>query len=137
MEETLVQTDMLSTTQKNIEDYFNTHDLQYVAEDAVFINMATGEETHGREAVGQLLHHIYHVAFDAHAEVKNKIINTDKALLEAVFTGQHIGDLAGIAPTHKEVRVPLCVSYDLENGLIKKARIYMMVNVMMDQLTGK
>ena len=134
MEETLVQTDLLSIAQKNMEAYFETHDPKYVAEDAVFINQATGEETHGREAVAQLLHQIYHVAFDAHAEVKNKMISSGKAMVEFTFVGKHIGEFAGIAPTQKSVRVPLCVTYSLENGLIREARIYMMVNVLIDQL---
>lgn len=118
-----------------MEAYFETHDPKYVAEDGVFINQATGEETHGREAVGQLLHYIYHVAFDAHAEVSNKMISADKAIVEFLFAGRHIGEFAGIAPTQKDVRVPVCVTYSLENGFIKEARIYMMVNVLIDQLT--
>lgn len=124
----------LSTTRENMEAYIKTHDVQYVAENAVFINLATGERTEGREAIGQMLHHVYHVAFDAKAEVINYIITEDKALLEANFKGIHIGEFAGFQPTHKKVNVPLCVSYDLENGLIKEARIYMLVNVLIDQI---
>jgi predicted ester cyclase len=137
MEETMIQPDLLSTTKKNLEAYFETHDAKYVAEDGVFINLATGERTEGREAVGQLLHHIYHVAFDAHAEVSNKMISTDRAMVEGVIVGKHIGEFAGIAPTQKNIRVPLCVTYNMKDGLISEARIYMMVNVLIDQLTGK
>lgn len=136
MSQNVMEKKTLSTTRENMEAYFKTHDVQYVAENAVFINLATGERTEGREAIGQMLHHIYHVAFDAKAEVKNYIITEDKALMEANFKGNHIGEFAGIQPTHKQVNVPLCVTYDLEDGLIKEARIYMQVNVMFDQLKG-
>lgn len=136
MAETLMEKETASNTQVNMEAYIKTHDVQYVAEDAVFINLATGEETIGREAIGGMLHFIYHVAFDAKAEIKNQVITETKALVEANFKGRHIGEFAGIAPTNKEVNVPLCVSYDLEGGLIKTARIYMLVNVMMQQLQG-
>ncbi len=136
MNETLMEKEATSKTQSNMEAYFKTHDVQYVAKDAVFINLATGEETKGREAIGEMLHYIYHVAFDAKAEIKNQLITDTKALMEANFKGRHIGEFAGIAATHREVNVPICISYDLEEGLVKTARIYMLVNVMMQQLQG-
>jgi steroid delta-isomerase-like uncharacterized protein len=125
-----------SATQKNLEAYFKTHDVQYVAEDGVFISMNTGEKTIGREAVRQMLHYIYHVAFDARAEIKNMIITENKAVLEADFIGKHIGEFAGMQPTNKEVNVPLCIVYDLEDGLIKQGRVYFVMDVMMKQLTN-
>ena len=122
---------------KLIEKYFESHDTKYLAEDTVFINMNSGELTVGREAVGKMLHYIYHLAFDAHAEITNTIVTDDKAVLEANFVGKHIGEFAGVPATGKNVKVPLCVSYDLdENGLIKVARIYMLESVMMQQLTN-
>jgi predicted ester cyclase len=134
MEEAILERQDISLAKKNVEAYFNTHDVQYVTEDAVFISMNTGEETRGREAVGQMLHYIYHVAFDAKAEITNKVITEKKAVLEFNFVGKHIGEFAGMQPTNKEVNVPTCVSYDLENGLIKKGRVYMLVDVLMKQL---
>ena len=116
--------------------YFESHDVNYVAEDAVFIDMGTGEKTRGREAIRAMLHYIYHVAFDAKAVIKNTIVTKEHALLEADFVGKHIGELAGLPATNKQVSVPLCVSYDLENGLIKTARIYMLGDVMTKQLSS-
>jgi predicted ester cyclase len=135
MEEMILEKEEISLAKKNVEAYFNTHDVQYVTEDAVFTSMNTGEETHGREAIGQMLHYIYHVAFDAKAEITNKVITEKKAVLEFNFKGKHIGEFAGMQPTNKEVNVPVCVSYDLENGLIKEGRVYMLVDVMMKQLS--
>ena len=135
MEEMILEK-RVSNSQKNMEAYFATHDIQYVAEDAVFIDMSSGDRTVGREVVGQMLHYIYHVAFDAKAVVKNTVITEDHAILEADFVGKHIGELAGIPATNKQVNVPLCVSYDLENGLIKTARIYMLGDVLMKQLSN-
>ncbi len=122
------------TTLKNMEAYFKTHDVQYVAEEAVFINLGTGERTQGRKAIGEMLHYIYHVAFDAKAEVTHSLITEEKAVLEGFFVGKHINEFAGIPASQKKVRVPLCVSYDLENSIIKEARIYMLGDVMMKQL---
>ena len=124
----------LTTTQQNMLAYFETHDVKYVAEDAVFRNLSTGEVYTGRAEIGGMLHFIYHVAFDARAEMINNIITEDKAVVEGYFKGRHIGDIAGFKSTNKEVDVPLCVTYDLKDGLIKEARIYMLTSVMMEQL---
>lgn len=124
----------LAIAQKNMIAYFETHDVKYVAEDAVFRNLSTGEVYTGRAEIGGMLHFIYHVAFDAKAEMVNHIITEDKAVVEGFFKGRHIGEIGGYKATEKEVDVPLCVSYDLKNGLIQEARIYMLTDVMMKQL---
>jgi predicted ester cyclase len=136
MEEAIMEKKSISTTHQNIESFFKTHDVKYVAEDAVFKNMGTGEETKGRDAIAGMLHYMYHIAFDAKAEIINTVITEDKAVLEASFKGKHVGEFASLAATNKEVDVPLCVSYDLENGLIKYARIYMLGDVLLRQLQG-
>jgi hypothetical protein len=133
MEETL-QKEALTTTQENVLDYFKTHDLKYVAEDAVFRNLSTGQVYTGREEIGGMLHYMYHVAFEAKGEVVNAVITENKAVVEAYFKGRHIGEIAGLKPTNKEVDIPFCVSYDLRDGLIKEARIYFLGEVMLNQV---
>ncbi len=134
MSETIQQHETSSKTMSNMESYIKTHDVQFVAEDAVFINMSTGDKTKGREAIGNMLHYIYHIAFDAKAEIKSKSITESKAVVEASFKGKHTGEFAGHQPTNKEVDVPLCITYDLKDGLITEARIYMLTDVLMQQL---
>jgi predicted ester cyclase len=126
----------LKLAQKNMRDYLRLHDARYVAEDAVFINKATGECIEGREAIGQMLQYFYHIAFDAHAEYTHVLVLEDQALSEGLFIGKHIGEFAGIPATGKIVSVPLCVTYTMEKGLIKEARIYMMTDALMKQLQG-
>jgi predicted ester cyclase len=134
MDEVLLEKEV-STMQKKMEDYFKTHDVKYVAEDAVFTHMNTGERYEGREAISQMLHYVYHVAFDAHAQTRSMVVTEDKAAIEGNFIGKHIGEFAGVQPTGKDVNVPLCVTYELKNGFIQEARIYMLVDVIMKQLT--
>ncbi len=123
---------------ENVEAFIKTHDVIYVAENAVFKNMSTGEEIIGRNAIAVLLNYLYHVAFEAKAIVNNIVITKDHALLEATFSGKHIGEFAGIAATGNQVNVPLCVTYDLnEDGLIQYGRIYMLTDVMMHQLKNE
>ena len=133
MEETL-QKEALTTTRENILDYFKTHDPKYIAEDAVYKNLSTGEVYTGREEIAGMLHFIYHVAFDAKAETINTVITEDKAVVEGYFKGRHIGEIAGLKVTNKEVDIPLCVSYDLKDGLITEARIYFLTEVMLKQV---
>ncbi len=111
-------------------------DLSMMADDVVFTTMATGEEHHGRQAVRAMLHHMYHVAFDAHAELRTLVCEEDHAVLEALFVGRHAAAFAGVPATGREVRVPLCVVYDLAHGRIRRARVYLEVPVLLRQLTA-
>lgn len=134
MEDLVMQQTGMSVTERNMLDYFKTHDVKYVTEDAVFKDMSMGNQYSGRAEIGALLHYLYHVAFDAFGDVQNYMIDEEHAMVEGYFTGRHIGEFAGIPATNREVKVPLCVTYTLQEGLIKEARIYMAANVLMAQL---
>ena len=134
MEETMLKSETLSLTQQNMLAYFQTHDVKYVAEDAVFRNLNTGETYTGRAEIGGMLHFFYHVLFDAKAEMDNYLITEDKAMVEGRIVGKHIGEMNGIPPTGKEVNFPICVTYRLKDGLIKAANIYSANDVLMQQL---
>lgn len=109
-------------------------DLSMMADDVVFTTMSSGQEHHGREAVRATLRHIYRVAFDAHAEARTIVCETDHGVLEGLFVGRHIGEFAGIPPTGREVRVPLCVVYDVTNAGIRRGRVYFEMPVLLAQL---
>lgn len=123
-------------TREVVTKYVNSKhsDVSMMAEDVVFTDMATGEEYRGREGVSAMLNYVYHVAFDADAETRNTIFADGKAVLEADFVGKHVGEFAGIPATHKAVRVPLCVVYDVEAGEIKRGRIYFETPALLRQL---
>jgi steroid delta-isomerase-like uncharacterized protein len=109
-------------------------DLSMMAEDVVFTHMATGDEHRGAEGVRKMLDYMYRQAFDATAEFRSRICTDNQAVVEGEFVGKHIGEFAGIPPTGRSVRVPLCVVYDLEADRIKRARVYMEMPVLMRQL---
>jgi len=134
MEEMTLQQEGLSLAQRNMLDYFNTLDVKYVAEDAVYKNLNTGEVYTGRAEIAGMLHYIYRVAFDAHAAFENFIITDDKAVAEGYFRGRHTGQFLGIDAINGEVNVPLCVTYNLKDGLIREAHIFMAADVMRQQL---
>ena len=123
-------------TRKAVEQYVNSQhtDLSMMAPDVVFTNMATGEEARGVDGLKGMLNFVYHLAFDAKAETKNIIVSDGRAVYEADFVGKHIGEFAGVKPTGKMVRVPLCVVYDLENDKIKRGRVYWEVPAFLKQV---
>lgn len=116
--------------------YFDSEhsDVSMMADDVVFTIMATGQEHRGREGVMGMLTYFYHIAFDAMATTENTIFGDGKALIEGDFVGKHIGEFAGIPATNKEVRVPICVVYDLVNDKISRGRVYFEMPVLMQQL---
>jgi steroid delta-isomerase-like uncharacterized protein len=124
------------STRKVIRKYWDSEhaDVSMMADDVVFTVMASGQEAHGSEGVLGLLDYFYHVAFDATAENTIEIIENGKAVWDGYFVGKHIGEFAGVPATGKEVRVPLCVVYELDDEQIKQARIYFEMPVLMQQL---
>ncbi len=126
----------VESTRETMMRYFDSEhgDTSMLAEDVEFTLMDTGQQVVGPEAVLQMLNYFYHVAFEATAEPNNLIVADGQAVLEAYFTGRHIGEFAGIPATGRDVRVPLCVTYQLENDRIKRARIYMASGAMLEQL---
>jgi steroid delta-isomerase-like uncharacterized protein len=123
-------------TRDAVERYLNSahQDLSMMSKDVVFTNMATGDEHRGVEGVRRMLDYVYHQAFDASAETRHRIYAEDHAVLEGYLVGKHIGAFAGVQATGRQVRVPLCVVYDLEDGQITRGRVYLEVPVMMRQL---
>lgn len=113
-------------TQEVIERYAASEhgDVGMMAPDVVFRIMATGDEHRTPEGVKAMLDYFYHVAFEATAETKNLVVGEGIAALEADFVGRHIGEFAGVAPTGKEVRVPLAVIYDIRDDKIVEGRVY-------------
>ena len=126
----------VETTKAVVSKYLDSdhNDLSMMADDVVFTNMATGDETHGPDNLKEMLNYIYHVAFDAKAESKSRIFSDSNAIFEADFVGKHIGEFAGVPATNKDVRVPICVVYDLEADKIKQARVYFEMPVFFSQV---
>lgn len=125
----------LEKTREVVTAYLRNHgDPSLLAENAVFTDMNTGEEYRGRDAIARSLEYFYHQAFEARPEVHSTAIDDGHAVAEGEFIGRHIGDFAGIPATGREVRVPICVAYDVEGDTITRARIYLLANVLMQQL---
>ena len=111
-------------------------DVSSMADDVVFRVMATGAEHHTPAGVLGMLQYFYSVAFEATAETRKFVVGPGSAVLEADFVGRHIGEFAGVPATGREVRVPLCVCYDLRDGKIAEGRVYFEIPVFLAQVSA-
>ena len=126
----------IESTRETIRCYIDSEhsDVSMMAKDVVFTIMATGQEHHGPEAVLGMLTYFYHIAFDATAITHVTLFGENNAMVEGDFVGKHIGEFAGIPATGKDVNVPICVVYDVENDQIKRGRVYFEMPALLAQL---
>ncbi|MHB8439058.1 MAG: nuclear transport factor 2 family protein [Acidimicrobiales bacterium] len=112
-------------TQNVVSRYLEGHSTDVLAQDAVFTMMGSGEEFHGPEAIAAMLQRFYHGIFEARVEERNLVVTDGQAVLEADVVGRLREPLGDIAPSDVEVQVPLCVVYDIREGSIEAARVYL------------
>jgi steroid delta-isomerase-like uncharacterized protein len=111
-------------TKAVMDAYLSGHSAECIAEDAVFTMMVSGQEDHGHEAIFRTMKYFYSQAFEGTFEGTNRIIAEDNAVVEGYLVGKHVGEFAGVPASGIDVRVPMCIVYDIQAGYIKKARIY-------------
>ena len=107
---------------------------RYFTDDVAVTIEGTGQHAAGRDSAEQLIRFLHEKAFDARPELKNLLVDEDKAAIEANFEGTHTGEFAGIQPTGREVRVPYSVVYELREDQISQLRIYLPLNALMEQI---
>ena len=121
-------------TQEIMQAYWGG-DAAAIAEDAVFIDIASGRRWEGREAIGDMLQLMYGELFEADFEVDKTHIGDGTAAIEGRFVGRHIGEYAGIPGTGTSVTVPLAVFYTVEDHGITEGRVWFMVSTFFEQVT--
>ena len=126
----------IESTRETILRFLNSEhgDTSMLAGDVTFTVMGTGQESRGPDAVLEMMNYLYRIAFEATVDTRVLLFGEDNAVLEGDFVGKHIGEFAGIPATGKDVRVPLCVVYDLKNDTVTGARVYFEMPVLFQQL---
>jgi predicted ester cyclase len=97
---------------------------QFFAPDVAWTTMETGQQTHGQQAVRDLIIGLHTQVFDAHPELVNLVCGEGTAMLEAVFDGRQTGEFAGVPASGAHVRIPYAMSYDVASGVITALRAY-------------
>jgi predicted ester cyclase len=99
-------------------------DESLIAEDAEFVDMAGAQRSQGRAAIVAMIDAFYGEIFSGTFEPLHAVVEGGRAVLEGHMVGTHNLPYAGIEPGERDVRLPMCIAYDLEGGLIRRARIY-------------
>ncbi len=108
-----------------VQQYLSNHSCQLVAEDVIYHDYSQPEPVQGREAVGQLLDAFYRTGFsDAKLEIRHMFGHDNCVTLEVTFHGENTGPLRGHPASGQRVELPVCGIYDIEDGLIRRVRVY-------------
>jgi len=97
---------------------------RFLAPDASWTTMETGEQVRGRDEVRDLITYLHRVAFDGRMQVERVVVGDDEAVLEARLVGRHTGTFAGIEATGRDVSIPYAVVYELRGEEITALRGY-------------
>jgi steroid delta-isomerase-like uncharacterized protein len=126
------------SAQMNLEAvraFLNQGELSVMSEQATFQDFTRKETIRGPEAISQMIYNFYNVNFPgAEAEFTNIVAGERSVVMEFTFRGVHNGELWGIPPTGRAVEIPMCVVYDVEDGIIQRGRLYYDGAIMAQQL---
>jgi len=130
--------DNKKTARRIIDEFFNPGDATVAAglytSDYLRHDPATPNETRGLPAIVHVLR-TYRSAFpDVHFVIDDAIGQDDKVMLRWTVTGTHKGDLRGIAPTGKEIRLTGLTLYRLVGGKVAEEWTNWDAQGMMQQL---
>jgi predicted ester cyclase len=109
---------------------------RFFADEIRFEVVGTDQRVQGAESADQAIRFLHEVAFDAHPEITNVLVDDHGAAAEATFVGTHVGEFAGIGATGSAVRVPYSVFYELDAGTITALRIYMPMDQLLAQIAA-
>ena len=111
---------------ERLKGYWRGHSPDLVAPDAVFHDLASGQDFAGLDAIGEMLHWFYNVAFDARAEPRIVILDEQigAAAVAGRVIGRHTGEFAGVPATGRDIDVELCVTYALAGDQVREAWVY-------------
>ena len=107
---------------------------RYLTEDVILTIVGTDRAVSGRDAVRHMIAFMHTQAFKTDIQVKTVVYGDGHAMLEAEFVGTHVGVFEGIPASHRQVRVPYAVAYDVEPAGIKALRLYFPMDVLMKQI---
>ena len=118
-----------------VEDLLNGGPYKrHFSDDVVVSLVGTDQGAEGADEAEGWINYLHTEAFEAHPELKGMLADDGQAAAEFDFVGKHVGEFGGVSPTGRQVRVPYSVVYDLEGEKIKAVRIYLSMELLMQQL---
>ena len=110
---------------------------RYFADDITFDVLWTDKSAQGPKEVEATIRAIHEVTFDARSEVLRLVVGEDGGAAELSFAGRHIGEFRGVEATGRLVRVAYSTFFDVTDGRISAFRIYLPVERLLAQVSGR
>jgi steroid delta-isomerase-like uncharacterized protein len=103
-------------------------------DEPVYVIMATGQEHRGRAAVAAFYTGLFESMPDVTFDLQDVFISENGVVEESVLVGTHTGDLFGLPPTGRPVRLPLTIVFPMQAGAILGERMYFDMDALQRQL---
>ena len=108
--------------------------LATLTEDCVFEDHALGSVWHGREGA-RAYYRMWWDAFGIRPHTTARHAPApDLMIVETRFKGRHDGVFLDLAPTGREVDVPMTIFVNLANGLLRGERFYWNLGTLLEQI---
>lgn len=108
--------------------------LDTLTKDCVFDDRAMNRVFHGHKGAEEYYRMWWEAfAIVAHTE-KRFFPSPDIAIVETRFKGKHVGPFMGVAPTGREVDVPIAIIVEMKDGLMTGERFYYDRGTLMKQI---
>ena len=115
----LWQRHVLAENRRSVEGLLET-----LSDEPLYQVMATGTVHRGREGVAAFYTGLFESMPDVTFELVDVFIGENGVVEESVLIGTHTGDLFGLAPTGRPVRLPLTIVFPMRQGRILGERLY-------------
>jgi hypothetical protein len=124
--------------QEIAEAYFRGHDLQALAPDVVSLDVPTGQQRQGRDAVADgMLADFWGRAFEGGGEISRASYAADgTAVMEFDYVGRHVGTYHGIEATGRTVTAKVCIVVTVGEEHIEREHLYYPLAHLLEQLRG-
>jgi steroid delta-isomerase-like uncharacterized protein len=125
----LWQRHVLAENRRSIEGLLDT-----LCAEPLYVIMATGQEHRGRDAVADFYSGLFVSMPDVTFELRDVFIGENGVVEESVLVGTHTGDLFGLPPTGRPIRLPLTIVFPMRAGEILGERMYFDMDSLQRQL---
>ena len=125
----LWQRHVLAENRRSVEGLLET-----LSDEPVYHVMATGAVHTGRAAIAAFYTGLFESMPDVSFDLVDVFIGENGVVEESVMVGTHTGDLFGLAPTGRPVRLPLTIVFPMRDGRILGERLYFDLDGLQRQL---
>ena len=125
----LWQRHVLAENRRSVEGLLAT-----LTPEPLYVIMATGQEHRGREGVASFYLGLFESMPDVTFDLQEVFIGESGVVEESVMVGTHTGNLFGLPPTGRPIRLPLTIVFPMRDGAILGERLYFDMDSLQRQL---